>query len=383
LAGSAQVTRPPPIVAALAFVCAGVGSSARAEEIRIEVSRGKPAATLAGAGASFTVGTGGASYPAPPGNTHALAARGPELLLDGKPVPAPLVVRPAQAPLRIDGRLLAGRIEAWSEKGALVLVNALDLEDYVAAVVASEVPSGWPAAALEAQAVAARTYAVAQKIAQGAGARAHLGASVLDQVYAGAAKLTAGARKASRATAGEVLTWEAAPIAAYFSASCGGRGESGEAAFNLPPGSVPYLPGGDDGDADAGAPRLAWTVRRTLADLSAVLRKAGRLKAAISGISVAAKTPAGRVSRVLLRTARGGEVPMSGAELRQLIGYMALPSLWFTVSVEGGAAVFRGRGSGHGVGLCQWGARGRAARGETYRQILAHYYPGAEIRRMY
>jgi stage II sporulation protein D len=86
---------------------------------------------------------------------------------------------------------------------------------------------------------------------------------------------------------------------------------------------------------------------------------------------------------VLLRTARGSEVPMSGAELRQLVGYTALPSLWFTVSVEGEAAVFRGRGSGHGVGLCQWGARGRAARGETYQQILGHYYPGAEIRRMY
>jgi stage II sporulation protein D len=382
------VTCPPPIVAifgAFGLVCAGAwaGSGARAEEIRIEVSRGKPAATLAAPGASFTVGTSGASYPAPPGDSHALAARGPDLLLDGKPVSAPLVIRAARAPLRIDGRVLSGRVEAWSEKGGLVLVNALDLEDYVAAVVASEVPSGWPAAALQAQAVAARTYAVAQKVAQGAGARAHLGASMLDQVYAGAANLTAGARKASQATAGEVLTWEAAPIAAYFSSSCGGRGESGEAAFKLPPGSVPYLPGGDDGDSDAGAPRLVWTVRRTLEDLSAILRKAGRLQAAISGISVAATTPAGRVSRVLLRTTSGGEVPMSGAELRQLVGYTALPSLWFTVSIEGQAAVFRGRGSGHGVGLCQWGARGRAARGETYRQILAHYYPGAEIRRMY
>jgi stage II sporulation protein D len=381
-------TWPPAILAvygAFGLVCAGawVGPGARAEEIRIEVSRGKPAATLAAAGAAFTVGTSGASYPASSGDTHALAARGSELLLDGKPVPAPLVVRAARAPLRIDGRVLSGRVEAWSEKGGLVLVNALDLEDYVAAVVASEVPSGWPPAALQAQAVAARTYAVAQKIAQGAGARAHLGASMLDQVYAGAGNLTTGARKASQATAGEVLTWEAAPIAAYFSSSCGGRGESGEAAFKLPPGSAPYLPGGDDGDADAGAPRLAWTVRRTLEDLSAVLRKADRLQAPISGISVSATTPAGRVSRVLLRTARGSEVPMSGAELRQLVGYTALPSLWFTVSVEGEAAVFRGRGSGHGVGLCQWGARGRAARGETYQQILGHYYPGAEIRRMY
>jgi len=60
-----------------------------------------------------------------------------------------------------------------------------------------------------------------------------------------------------------------------------------------------------------------------------------------------------------------------------------LPSLLFEVSVHGGIAVFRGKGNGHGVGLCQWGARARALRGETYRHILAHYYPGAEIRRMY
>lgn len=375
--------RPPPIVALLAAACAWAGAGARAEEIRIEIARGKPAAALDAPGASFTVGTGGAPYAVSGADGHRLAARGADLLLDGRPVPAPLVVRPARAPLRIDGRVLPGRVEAWSEKGGLILVNALDLEDYVAAVVASEVPSGWPAAALQAQAVAARTYAVAQKIAQGPGARAHLGASVLDQVYAGAAHLTSGARKASQATAGEVLTWEAAPIAAYFSSSCGGRGESGEAAFNLPPGSTPYLPGGDDGDADAGSPRRSWTVRRSFEQLSALLRKAGRLQTPIRGISIAATTEAGRVSRVSLRTARGGEVPMSGAELRQLVGYTALPSLWFAVSVEGDTAVFRGRGSGHGVGLCQWGARGRAARGETYQQILGHYYPGAEIRRMY
>jgi len=80
-------------------------------------------------------------------------------------------------------------------------------------------------------------------------------------------------------------------------------------------------------------------------------------------------------------TARGGDDLAD--QLRQLLGYKRLPSLLFDVSMEGGEAVFRGRGSGHGVGLCQWGARGRAMRGGTYREILAHYYPGAELRRMY
>src|SRR5438128_5349514 len=78
-----------------------------------------------------------------------------------------------------------------------------------------------------------------------------------------------------------------------------------------------------------------------------------------------------------------GRRPLLAVELRQLLGYSRLPSLLFDVSPEGGVVVFRGRGSGHGVGLCQWGARARALAGGTYRDILAHYYPGAEIRRMY
>ena len=346
--------------------CVLASASARAEEIRIEVLRGKPSAALVDSG-----------------ETHQLRAVSGELFFDGKKVRPPLVVRPGKSALLLDGRVLPGRIEAYADATGLVLINALDLEEYVAAVVASEMPSSWPAAALEAQAVAARTYAVAQKIAQGPGARAHLGASVLDQVYAGAAHPAGSARKAAKATAGEVLTFDAVPIEAWFSASCGGRGESGEAAFNLPAGSAPTAPGGDDGTFDSGAPRLSWTVREPLEQLSATLRRAGRLNATVTSLAVAKVTASGRVSRVRLTTARGGTAGMSGAEFRQLLGYSALPSLLFTIEMDGGTAVFRGRGSGHGVGLCQWGARGRAIRGQTASEILAHYYPGAEIRRMY
>jgi stage II sporulation protein D len=367
----------------LAGLWALAGAFASAEEIRIEVLRGRPRAALAAPGAALLSGPQGVPLEDPGRPSHELRARQGELLLDGRPVRQPLVVRPGPAAIGVDGRVLPGRVEAWSDEAGLVLVNALDLEDYVAAVVASEVPPSWPAAALQAQAVAARTYAVAQKIAQGPGARAHLGASVLDQVYAGAAHPASGARKAAQATAGEVLTFGAAPIAAYFSSSCGGRGESGEAAFNLPPGSTPYLPGGDDGDADRGAPRLSWTLRVPLSELSAILRKARRLDAAIGGISVAKTTASGRAAQVRLETSRGAKVLLSGAELRQLLGYLRLPSLLFRVEVEGGVAAFHGHGSGHGVGLCQWGARGRALHGESYRDILAHYYPAAELRRMY
>jgi len=350
---------------------------AAAEEIRIELSRGKPSARVEGAGAQ--VSQGGRSIELP-GSSHELVARGGVLVADGRKLDPgePLVVHPGEGRLRVDQRPLPGRLEVWADKGGLLLVNALDLEDYVAAVVASEVPKDWPGAALEAQAVAARTFAVAQKIAQGPAARAHLGSSVLDQVYAGAARPASGALRAAHATAGEVLTYGAAPIAAYFSASCGGRSETGEEAFNLAAGTTPYLVSDPD-DADAGR---AWVVRTPLSRISAALRKAGRVLAEVTSVRVSSRTASGRARTVAVETS-SGERSLAAVELRQILGYEALPSLLFSVSVEGNQAVFRGRGNGHGVGLCQWGARARAARGESYRQILAHYYPGAELRRMY
>ena len=312
--------------------------------------------------------------------THDLVARAGQLRVDGRAVAggAPVVFHADAGALRLDGRTLPGRVEVWADARGLVLVNALDLEEYVAAVVASEVPAGWPDAALQAQAVAARTFAVAQKIAQGPAARAHLGASVLDQVYAGAVHPASNALRAARATSGEVLTFGSAPIAAYFSASCGGRSETAEDAFNVPPGSTPYLVSQRD-DADEGR---TWIVRKPLSELSAALRKSGRVLAPVTSLTVATRTPSGRARTLRIETTADDRT-LAAVELRQIVGYTALPSLSFDVTVERGAAVFRGRGNGHGVGLCQWGARARAVRGESYRAILAHYYPGADIRRMY
>jgi stage II sporulation protein D len=259
----------------------------------------------------------------------------------------------------------------------VVAVNSVDLEQYVAAVVASEVPRSWPREALRAQAIAARTFAVAQKVAQGPGARAHLGSSVLDQVYKNAARPPEEALEAARATGGEVLTYGAAPIAAYFSASCGGVSESAEAAFHLAPGTTPYIRGGEE-DHDA----REWTVRFSFAEITAALRKAKRMQAEVRGVAVESRTASGRAQGLELLTSAGTR-PLLAVELRQLLGYARLPSLYFEAANQGGFAVFRGKGSGHGVGLCQWGARGRALKGASYREILAHYYPGAEIRRMY
>jgi stage II sporulation protein D len=333
------------------------GAGARAEQIRIQIGRGARAASVESAG-----------------RRHEVTVRGDALFVDGAKAQSPAEFG---GPLKLDGRELGGRLELFVDKGALLAVNAVDLEEYVAAVVASEVSPAWPAEALKAQAVAARTFAAAQKISQGAGARAHLGASVLDQVYKGTAHPEPAALQAARDTAGEVLTYGSAPIAAYFSASCGGKSESAEAAFHLAPGTTPYLRGGE-ADLD----EREWTRRIPLSEITASLRKASRIKADVQGLRVSARTASGRARTMALQT-EAGPRSLPAVELRQLVGYTELPSLFFDVSAEGETAVFHGKGSGHGVGLCQWGANLRAKRGDGYREILTHYYPGAEIRRMY
>jgi stage II sporulation protein D len=106
------------------------------------------------------------------------------------------------------------------------------------------------------------------------------------------------------------------------------------------------------------------------------------MQAEIRGLTVESRTQSGRARELSVQTVAGAR-RLLAVELRQLLGYTRLPSLFFEVRAENGSAVFVGRGSGHGVGLCQWGARGRALAGAGYREILAHYYPGAELRRMY
>ncbi|BDG01821.1 SpoIID/LytB domain-containing protein [Anaeromyxobacter oryzae] len=253
-------------------------------------------------------------------------------------------------------------------------IEELRLEDYVAGVVAGEMPGSFPAEALKAQAVAARSYALTRKLeAQAANRRWDIATGVLAQVFA-AGQGNAAARAATAATAGEVLVLGMEPVEAYFHAVCGGRTEGGLAALGR---DLPYLAPVTCGRCD-GAPRARWNVSVPAAELG----KLAGLGGAATGARVIARTATGRADRVEL--ARGAaKVALAASDLRQRLGFARLPSLAFDVRLAGGAFVFEGRGLGHGAGLCQWGAAGFAREGRTYREILLHYYPGTEVVRMY
>jgi stage II sporulation protein D len=276
---------------------------------------------------------------------------------------------------------LLGAPPARAEELIRVLVRAdpeqieeLRLEDYVAGVVSGEMPASFPPEALRAQAVAARSYALTRKIeAQVAGRRWDIGTGVLAQVYVHGGA-SAAAKAAVEATAGEVLVLGMEPVEAYFHAVCGGETEAGLPALGR---DLPYLVPVPCGGCK-GAPRARWTAKLTAAELGL----AAGLGGAATAARVVSRSGTGRAERV--EVARGErKAVLAASDLRQRLGYERLPSLAFEVRQEDGEFVLAGRGRGHGAGLCQWGAAGMGREGKGYREILAHYYPGTEVVRMY
>jgi stage II sporulation protein D len=273
--------------------------------------------------------------------------------------------------------LVTAALPALAEETVRVRVGnsvvELRLEDYVARVVSGEMPARFPPEALKAQAVAARSYALTRKLEARAAGRPHdLGAGVLSQVLA--ERPSAAARAAAEATAGEVLVSGMEPVEAYFHAACGGRTESGAAALGR---DLPYLAPVTCGRCDD-APRVRWTARFD----ARALAKAAGLSGEATALRVVSRTATGRAERVEI-VAHGRTVALAASDLRQRLGYSTLPSLAFDVREKGGEFALEGRGQGHGAGLCQWGAAGLAREGKDHREILRHYYPGAEVQRMY
>ncbi|MBW2414033.1 MAG: SpoIID/LytB domain-containing protein [Deltaproteobacteria bacterium] len=246
-------------------------------------------------------------------------------------------------------------------------VISVPLEQYVASAVASEVYADWPAAALRAQAVIARTYALHER-AQHARDPFDVESTVISQRY-GATPVSAPVRRGVQATRGEYLSHHGQPILAVFHAVGGGRTAASEEVWSE---ALPYLRSVESPDDDA--PDFFWSYEIAPADFFDAVRASG-LDTDDGPVAVVRRTPSGRVALL-----QAGDVELSGRDARDLLGGRALRSTLFDVQLENGSLRFFGSGSGHGVGLSQWGAREFARRGWSYRQILAHYYPGTALR---
>ncbi len=286
----------------------------------------------------------------------------------------------------------------------ILAVNLLPLEQYLRGVVPIEIGERPAAerAAVEAQAVAARSYTLTRmRLARQGNGRStdfDLIASVGDQVYGGRDAERPLADQAVRNTAGLVLLYQGRVVTAPFSSTCGGESAAAEEVWRSD--GEPHLRrvsdriGGSDRYYCDIAPRFAWTrvlqARELDAAVQRYLRQYVQVPAGgpgrVTGIEVDGRTPSGRARTVVIRTEKG-TFPLRGNESRTVLrtaGGEPLNSSYFSVTVESSAgrlvrAVFRGNGYGHGVGMCQWGAIGRARAGQDAQRILLTYYPGTTL----
>jgi len=253
------------------------------------------------------------------------------------------------------------------------VLSTVPLEAYLYSVVAREMSPSWPAAALQAQAIAARTYVLQRTSPR---RDYDVVTSEADQVYGGMEAESPAATAAVDATAGAVLRFGSAFAQVFYSSSCGGHTESSADAWTGGA-DLPYLQGVVCPWCTA-SPDYAWT-RAISAD--AVLRAfPGAAVGSPTGLAVGAADPSGR-ARELVLTGDAGTATTRGTDFRTALGTRVVRSLLIRRIVSGtgpGSFVIEGGGLGHGVGLCQWGARGMAAAGKSADDIVNFYFPGTQ-----
>lgn len=339
--------------------------------------------------------------------------------LDGKAVP------------KVNQRAYQGYLRALADNGKILLVNYVDLEQYLASVLPAKTMVVWPDEAIKAQAVAARSYALYMRQLN---QRKQFDLAAIDKElpYEGTGPRIekAGVTKLIKVTAGQYLADASGmPIMAVTTSSSGGRTEAAIGALGR---DYVYLQSVEDYDSDS--PDFKWEYRATPALLEGQLAQRGYTVGKLNSVRLSPldapdddRTPTGRV-RYLVLSGTAGTVKISGTELADIIGLKSTlfdvetgtpPPETLKVPIEdrfgfevgskdidikvkederpvwnkllrsyhllsGGKEekiIFHGKGKGTGLGLSAWGARGMVVANEkaTYTQILEHYYPGISL----
>ncbi len=305
--------------------------------------------------------------------------------------------------ITVNGRPYRGTVEVYARDGGVIAVNVVGMEAYLRGVVTVELgprPRS-EMAALEAQAVVSRTYAMKNR-ARFSTDGYDLRSSVTDQAYLGVDRETAEGNEAVANTAGLVVTYRGRLASVFFHSTCGYSTASPEEAFrSVQP--MPYLRPVSDRRPSGGyycdaSPRFRWSVEWEGEELRDILR---RTLPAVLGVDESALDevvyvytqgtgPSRRVTELRVRV-RSGEIPVFGPDVRRVLETpegRPLGSNAIDVAVTGDANRVEslrvsGAGWGHGVGMCQWGAIGRARSGQNAETIVTTYFPGTQIERWY
>jgi stage II sporulation protein D len=350
--------------------------------------------------------------------THADAlqfqCKGDKISVKGKKsaffLTSPLVVKSSTGFLELRAPAMQARtyrndLRIISTHKGCKVVNHLPLENYLVGLVNSEFSANWSSEAVAAQVVAARTYAFyqMQMAKKKKNLDEDLDSTVKDQVYDGSQKENIKAFQAIEKTKGLILiskkSKEPLPIKAFYHSTCGGRTELPETVWGVHYSGMnesvgcPYC---------SDSPVYHWQLDLTLSEVEEMIKKLTKNKKSTAKISFSQNrlvsirrgplTLSNRVAHLETRWEGTGPekaiqtILIPAPQFRNAIGPQRFKSTAFEiVPVLGvsGQLRFQGRGNGHGVGLCQWGAKGMGERGFTTAQILHHYYPDATIQKLW
>lgn len=256
--------------------------------------------------------------------------------------------------------------------------KSMKMEDYIAGVVAGEMKSDWPVAALAAQAIIARTFTL-QAIDEKGGvpARGTQASTDIKEFQAYSAKdVNENVKKAVEMTRGMVITYQGKPAQTWFHASAGGITATAKEGLDYKKAEPPYIQSVQSPDDLATDDVKNWTASFTKQQVMDVLAKQGKNVNRIDSIEIGEKGPSGRATMLVVNK----NISVSGPEMRMGLGSTELKSMLLDkVAVEGDKVVFTGKGYGHGVGMSQWGANKLATMGKKPEEIIGQYFKGVTL----
>jgi len=255
----------------------------------------------------------------------------------------------------------------------LLIINYINLSDYLKGVLYNEVSHWWPMEALKAQAVTARTFALYQCI-KNQNKEFDVSAGVESQVYRGKNSERFRTNLAIKATTNKILTYKNKIIPAFYHACCGGYTEDSENLWGI---DLPVLDG-VIGNFCKKSPHFNWQTKLSESEITREFENSKYEIGKIKNIFVLNRSNSNRINNIYI-TGEKDSLLISGYEFRRVLGYQVIKSTNFKVLRNNDNFEFSGYGWGHGVGMCQWGAYYMARRGYNYTQILNYYYPGVKV----
>ncbi len=258
-------------------------------------------------------------------------------------------------------------------------VKTMAFEEYIAGVVAAEMDPKWPLEALAAQAILARTFTL-EKIAREGGVphrNAHASTDIEEFQAYDASRINDRVREAVRLTRGKVVAYNGRYIRAWFHANSGGKTATAKEGLAFDKEPTPYVVSVDDPiSLEATPPKdRSWTATFSKAEIAQALEKVGQKAGSFNTVEIVEKSDSGRAL-----TLRVGNATVSAPAFRLAVGSTKLKStLIESIKVSGNRVTFTGRGYGHGVGMSQWGAKGRAEQGANAEDIIHAYFRGVGI----